>query len=319
MATPTRQASPPGMRLDGVTTVLEDTPVLHRLTLDIPPGAITVVMGPSGSGKTTLIRHLTGMLEPDRGTVEVGGRNVWEADHAGLTRIRKDLSVMLGGSSVFDTSLFASLSAFENLDYSLEAHDVPEKERERRSMQRLQELGLADVAASRPETLPAHARKRLALARALVTDTPILILDDIEAGLDAAHSASMIGAVERWRERTHGTVLITTHDIKLARELGEHLAILCQGRIVAAGDAAELLDGVEGSDEFDRKFSVSELWGPLDLDAVQRDINSDSDDEENGRRKGFTVTFDPQLMWAVAIAIVVVLIVFATAKLTGLL
>ena len=68
----------PGVRLEGITTVVDDSPVLHRLTLDIPPGMITVLMGPSGAGKTTLIKHITGMLEPDRGTVTVGGRNVWE-------------------------------------------------------------------------------------------------------------------------------------------------------------------------------------------------------------------------------------------------
>lgn len=301
----------PGLRLEGITTVVDDTPVLHRLSLRVPPGTITMLMGPSGSGKTTLIRHITGQLEPDRGTVEVGGRNVWEADHVDLTRIRKSMSVMLGGSSVFDTSLFGSLSAYGNLDYTLKAHDVPEAERERRGMAVLRQVGLDDRAGDLPEALPAHARKRLALARALVADTPLLILDDIEAGLDARYSAQMIGAIEQWRERTHGTVLITTHNIKLARELGEHVAILCSGRIVAAGEASELLDGVEGSDEFDRRFRVSELWGPLDAGQVRDDL-----DEDDGKKK-ITFQYNPQMTIAVAIAIVTIMVLFVTARLAG--
>lgn len=303
----------PGVHLQDITTVVDDTPVLHRLTLDVPPGMITMLMGPSGSGKTTMIKHVTGMLEPDRGTVTVGGRNVWEADDATMRSIRMTMSVMLGGSSVFGTSLFWSLSAYENLEYSLRAHDVPEKERERRAMQMLTEVGLGAQAADRPDALPAHACKRLALARALVCDTPLLILDDIEAGLDSAHAAQMISAVERWRERTEGTVLITTHDIKLARELGENLAILGNGRIVASGDAAELLDGVESSDEFDRRFAVSDLWGPLNMNEIQRDLDGEDDEEDRGR----TVRYSPQLTLYVAMAIVIMVVLFITAKMSG--
>lgn len=315
MATPTEagQRTVPGVRLQGITTVVDDDPVLHRLDLDIPPGRITVLMGPSGAGKTTLIKHITGMLEPDRGTVEVGGKDVWRADDAGLRSIRRTMSVMLGGSSVFDTSLFGSLSAYENLNYSLKAHDVPEKERERRAMALLAEVGLGDKAADLPDSFPAHARKRLALARALVCDTPLLILDDIEAGLDSAHAAKMIGAIERWRERTEGTLLLTTHDIKLAREFGEHLAILGNGRIVATGEASELLDGVESSDAFDRRFAVSDLWGPLDRDEVNRSLGEDDEDEQRGIR----FRYNPQITLMVAMAIVIMIIMFVTAQLAG--
>ena len=126
----------------------------------------------------------------------------------------------------------------------------------------------------------------------------------------------MIGAVERWRERTEGTVLITTHDIKLARELGEHLAILGNGRIVSSGDASELLDGVDSSDAFDRRFAVSDLWGPLDMNEVQRSL--DEDDDDSGQR-GFRFQYSPQLTLMVAAAIVIMIMVFVTAKMSGVL
>lgn len=294
----------PGMRLTGITTVFDDSPVLHRLGLDIPAGEITVIMGPSGAGKTTVIRHLTGLLEPDRGTVEVGGRNVWHANPAGLREIRNGMGVLLGGSSLFDSSIFASMSAFENLEYSLRHHGVGEAERDRRTMARLEELALDDVAAQRPEALPAHARRRLGLARALVTDSPALILDDIDVCLDAAHSHRILAALANWRERTHGTLLLTTHNIGLARELGDHLAILANGRIITTGSAAELLNGIETNEQFDHRFQLSDFLGPPRMADIEAD-------DERGSRRGLKLqlTIDPAMVRAAIIGIVVVTLV----------
>ena len=297
----------PGMRLTGITTVFDDSPVLHRLGLDIPAGEITVIMGPSGAGKTTVVRHLTGLLEPDRGTVEIGGRNVWQANPAGLREIRNGMGVLLGGSSLFDSSIFASMSAFENLEYSLRHHGVGEAERDRRAMARLAELALDDVAAQRPEALPAHARRRLGLARALVTDSPALILDDIDVCLDAAHSHRILSALANWRERTHGTLLLTTHNIGLARELGDHLAILANGRIITTGSAAELLNGIETNEQFDHRFQLSDFLGPPRM----ADIEADDD---RGSRRGLKLqlTIDPAMVRAAIIGIVVVTLVVMT-------
>ena len=294
----------PGMRLTGITTVFDDSPVLHRLGLDIPAGEITVLMGPSGAGKTTVVRHLVGLLEPDRGTVEIGGRNVWDADPAGLREIRNGMGVLLGGSSLFDSSLFASQSAFENLDYVLKHHGVGEAERGRMAMARLQELALDDVATQRPETMPAHARRRLGLARALVADPPALILDDIDVCLDAAHSHRILAALANWRERTHGTLLLTTHNIGLARELGHHLAILANGRIITTGSAAELLNGIETNEQFDHRFQISDFLGPPRMSDIEAD-------DDRGSRRGLNLrlTIDPLMVRAAIIGIVVVTLV----------
>ncbi len=308
------RSAAPGMRLTGITTVIDDSPVLHRLGLDIPAGEITVLMGPSGAGKTTVVRHLVGLLEPDRGTVEVGGRNVWEAGPAGLREIRNGMSVLLGGSSLFDSSLFASLTAFENLEYSLEHHGVGEAERRRRAMARLEELALADAASQRPEEMAAHARRRLGLARALVTDSPALILDDIDVCLDAAHSHRILAALAGWRERTHGTLLLTTHKIGLARELGDHLAILANGRIITTGSAAELLNGVETNEQFDHRFQVSDFLGPPRMADIEAD-----DDRESRRGVNVRLTVDPLMVRAAIIGVVVVTLVVMTLALAHVL
>lgn len=297
----------PGMRLSGITTVLDDTPVLHRLALDVPSGSVTVLMGPSGGGKTTLVRHIAGLLEPDRGSVEIGGRNVWEASKNDLQQIRKGMSVLLGGSSLYDTSLFGSMNAYQNVEYGLKANDVPEADRERRTMARLEELGLGDVADKLPDALPAHARRRLALARALATDAPLLILDDIDVGLDAAYRERMIEALAKWRQRTHGTMLITTHSVSLARELGENLAVLGHGRILQTGPASQLLDGVESNEQFGERFLAADFLGPPSLEDVE--ASAPEEDEDDTRRR--TITVDPTMVRLAAVGAVLLIIIMA--------
>lgn len=307
---PEEQKPAPGMRLTGITTVIDDSPVLHRLGLDIPAGEVTVLMGPSGAGKTTLVRHLTGLLEPDRGTVEVGGRDVWEADPAGLRSIRNEMGVLLGGSSLFDSSLFASQTALENLTYVLKHHGVAESQRGPRALALLRELALDDAASALPETMPAHARRRLGLARALVADCPALIIDDIDVCLDAAHTPRILTALAGWRERTHGTLLLTTHDIGLAREMGDHLAILANGRITTSGRAAELLAGIETNEQFDHRFRTSDFLGPPRMSDIE------SDDEAASRRgRPVRFTVDPVMLTAGIVGVVAVTLVIMTLAL----
>lgn len=284
----------PEVRLDAITTVLHDTPVLHRLRLTLARGEITVLMGSSGAGKTTLVRHVAGLVAPDRGTIHIGDRDVWAGDEDELRAIRRGMSVMLGGSSLFDVSLFGSLSVLDNLTYGLDAHGLKVAQQRDRAMAQLRELNLADVAEQLPETLSAHARKRLALARALVVRAPLVVLDEVDSGLDAAHGLRILAALQANHTRTGATMLVTTHNIGLARALGGSLAVLANGRIVAHGRAAELLVGVDTSDEFDRRFRLSDFMGPLRLGDV-----TGEDDESDGRW-----SIDQRIVWVGVIGLI---------------
>lgn len=253
---------PPEVELDGITTILGGSAVLHGLRLRVPAGKVTVLMGPSGVGKTTMIKHVLGLLEPDAGTVRIAGRNVWDASPEQWQRIHRRQGAMLGGHTLYGTSVFASMTALENLTYTLNALGVPERQRHQRAMARLREVHLDDHADRLPEQLPSHASKRLALARALVADAPLTILDEIDVGLDSEHEAAMLAAVRNLRERTGCTLLITTHTLDLARTMADHLAILVNGRIVAAGPPGQVLAGVHSTEDFDRRFQFSDSAGP---------------------------------------------------------
>ncbi|WP_156935253.1 ATP-binding cassette domain-containing protein [Pseudonocardia spinosispora] len=301
----------PDVVLDNITTILDDTAVMHRLWLEIPAGRVTVLMGPSGVGKTTLIKHVVGLLEPDGGTVRIDDRDIWDSSPDEWKDIRKGMSAMLGGSYLFSTSTFSSMTVLENLTYSLEVHGVPAELRHNRAMARLAELDLLDHVDRKPEELPAHATKRLALARALVADAPFTVLDEIDLGLDGQHSAMMLDAVRGLRERTNCTLLVTTHNLELARRLADNLAIMVNGRIVAHGPPHEVLHGIETTDDFDARFEFSDYTGPPRLDEAEASAE---------RRRPPAVKpkswfgVDPQWTWIALVAILVIVAFLLVAR-----
>jgi phospholipid/cholesterol/gamma-HCH transport system ATP-binding protein len=305
---PTVEKIPPEVVIDDVTTILDDSAVMHHLRLVVPPGQVTVLMGPSGVGKTTLIKHIVGLLEPSGGTVRVGGRDIWDMDKEELRAVRMGIGAMLGGHTLFSTSIFSSSTVLENLTYTLKTHDVEPDEAHDRAMARLRELHLVEMFDRKPAELPAHANKRLALARALVVDAPLTVLDEIDVGLDATHSAAMVNGVRSLRERTGCTLLLTTHNLGLARELADNLAIMVNGRIVAFGPPDEVLAGIESTEDFDRKFEFSDYQGPPRLE------DAEASAERLRPKKPKEIKFDPQMMIIAVVALVLITAVFVALK-----
>lgn len=302
----------PEVQLEDITTIIGEIAVLHRLRLIIPAGEVTVLMGPSGVGKTTLIKHIVGLLEPDGGTVRIGDGDIWQADKEQWRTIRKRMSAMLGGSTLYTTSVFSSLSVLENLTYTLESQDVPLEEHHDRAMARLEEVGLDDVPDRKPDALPAHAWKRLALARALVADAPLTVLDEIDVGLDREHRERMLDAVRRLRERRRCTLLITTHNLELARTLADNLAIMVNGRIVAFGSPEDVLSGVRSTEDFDRKFEFSDYHGPPRLEDAEAAAG-----RKRGGRKMLELNMDPQMIWLAVAGLILITLLFIALTVTG--
>src|ERR1700754_2955540 len=101
---------PPEVEFEDITTIIDDSAVLHRLRLYVPAGKVTVLMGPSGVGKTTLIKHVVGLREPNAGTVRIDGRDIWDASPEQWRDIRKGMGAMLGGHTLYSTSVFSSMT-----------------------------------------------------------------------------------------------------------------------------------------------------------------------------------------------------------------
>jgi phospholipid/cholesterol/gamma-HCH transport system ATP-binding protein len=251
------------IELEDVVKEFGSERVLDGVDLAVPAGAITVLLGPSGAGKTVTIKQIVGLIKPTSGVVRVDGQDLADLSEGELYELRRRMSVVLQGSLPFTCGLFYSLSVYENVAYGLrERTRWPDEEIERVSRNALGMVGLQDHAERMPEELSGGMAKRTALARALALESSIVIIDDLDAGIDSVRLGLLCGVIREAQEDTGATVLVTTHDMKVARDLADHVALMHEGRIVAEGEA----EAVFGSDDsFVRQFVSGATSGPLQL------------------------------------------------------
>jgi ABC-2 type transport system ATP-binding protein len=205
---------------------------LDAVSLEVPTGTIVGLLGPNGAGKTTLLRLICGLLSPSAGRIEVLGGD--PAQHP--AQVRRSLGVVLGG----ERSVYWRLTGRENLLYTAALYDVPSGAARERAAEALRLVGLEDRADDLVEQYSTGMRQRLALARALVHDPPLLLLDEPVAGLDPHAVAAMRQLFDRLRTDRGRTVIIATHNLSDAERLCDRVAILDRGRLVAY-DAPEAL------------------------------------------------------------------------------
>jgi phospholipid/cholesterol/gamma-HCH transport system ATP-binding protein len=232
----------PAIELIDVHTELGGTPVLRGVSFAALPGRITVLLGPSGVGKTTSLRHVVGLLTPDRGDVLVEGRSTLTMGNAKRLALSRRFGVLLQGSGLYGAALWESMTVEENLIHQLHAQvDWGEEELYRRSHERLREVGLADSARLTPAELSAGMRRRVALARALIADPDFVVLDSLELGVDVVRLMGLCDVIRRRHEEIGGTYLIATQNMELARRLADDVVVLWAGRVIEEGPADEVL------------------------------------------------------------------------------
>jgi phospholipid/cholesterol/gamma-HCH transport system ATP-binding protein len=239
--------------------------VLDDVDLAVPAGATTVLMGPSGAGKTVTIKHILGLMKPNKGKVRIEGRDLAELDDEELNQLRRGMGVVLQGALPFTCGLFYSLSVFENVAFPLRQRTRLTEEQIRAvTLNNLGLVGLRDRADAMPEQLSAGMTKRVALARALALEPRIMIVDDFDSGLDGVRLALLVDLLAETRKETGCTLLVTTHDMDAARKLADHAAVIHEGRIVAQAPADEIF----GSQEpIVRQLVSGALTGPIELGA----------------------------------------------------
>jgi phospholipid/cholesterol/gamma-HCH transport system ATP-binding protein len=251
------------IELEGVVKDFGSERVLDGVDFAVPAGAITVLLGPSGAGKTATVRHIVGLLKPKKGVVKVQGKDLAAISEEELYEVRREMSVVLQGALPFTCGLFYSLSVYENVAYGLrERTRWPEEKIDQVTRDALRMVGLHEHGEKMPSELSGGETKRTALARALALESGILIIDDLDAGLDNVRLTMLCSVIRDAQEDTDATVLVTTHDMGVARDLADYVVLIHEGRIVASGEA----DSVLGSDEpFVRQFVSGARSGPLQL------------------------------------------------------
>jgi phospholipid/cholesterol/gamma-HCH transport system ATP-binding protein len=184
-----------------------------------------------------LIEHLVGRLLPERGEVIVLGESLRELTPSQLADARMKIGIALQ-----DGGLFSSLSVYDNVALPLRQHARLADDQIAEIVDaRLAEVGLSDVGLQLPGELASGMRKRAGIARALVLKPPIVVFDEPDCGLDQLRAALLCDLIEHLHERHGGTYVVVTHDVAIARQIGEYLLVLSKGRVVEAGDRETML------------------------------------------------------------------------------
>ena len=216
------------LELRGVGKRFGPAVVLDRLDLTVPDGSITAVLGVSGSGKTTLLRLLAGLERADAGTISIGGRVVDDGRRAVSASKRKV------GLVPQDGALFPHLRVGANVGFGLA------KDRKDRLAELIDLVGLTGYEDRFPHQLSGGQQQRVALARALATDPEVVLLDEPFSSLDAALRVSLGQDIAHILGETRTTTVLVTHDQDEAMSLADRIALLRDGRIVAAGPPRDL-------------------------------------------------------------------------------
>lgn len=219
--------------INGLRKCYGDRVVLDVESLSLDSGLLYALVGPNGSGKSTLIRILSGVEAATDGLVDVSG----DATRESLT-----VGYMPQKSYVF------GFTVFRNVALALEGSSLSRAEIEKRVHLALEEVGMADMAESRGTGLSGGEAQRVALARMLVQDLDVLLLDEPTASMDIAGTMLVENALTAYRERTNCLVLVATHAPSQARRISDKTVMLSSGRVVERGDTAYVLNNPE-SDE----------------------------------------------------------------------
>ncbi len=223
------------IKLVGVEKTLGGQPVLRGVDLTIPAGKLTTIIGGSGEGKSVLLKHVIGLMQPDRGEVWVDGIEISRLKGKALNDVRKKFAMLFQGAALFD-----SLTVFENVAFPLrEKLRLAEAEVVRRVEEKLEQVGLSGMGHKFPAELSGGMKKRVGLARALVMEPEIILFDEPTTGLDPL-MANTIHDLIVAMHRTFGfTAVMVSHEIPEIFSISDWVAMLKDGKIVAMAPSAD--------------------------------------------------------------------------------
>ncbi|HLK85004.1 MAG TPA: ATP-binding cassette domain-containing protein [Candidatus Binataceae bacterium] len=210
--------------------------VLNGVNLKCPRGRITTIVGPSGCGKTVLLKHLNLLLRADSGSILIDGVDVTRLGAAGLDEVRRKFGMLFQAGALFD-----SMTVFDNVAFPLVENtrsgrdEIALKVREM-----LANVGLEGMERKYPSELSGGMQKRAALARALVRNPKILMLDEPTTGLDPTRTGSIHALVRHTQQRFGLTVVMVSHDVPAVFEISDRVAFMHEGRMRLVGTPTEV-------------------------------------------------------------------------------
>ncbi|MBM3243676.1 MAG: ABC transporter ATP-binding protein [Candidatus Omnitrophica bacterium] len=219
------------IEITGLEKNLHGNMVLRGVNLRIEKGSTCVIIGRSGCGKSVLLKHIVGILKPDKGKIIIDGQDVTLLSEKELNNLRLKIGLVFQGGALFD-----SLTVGENVGFGLIEHGhFSEHEISKRVEESLSMVGLSGIASLMPADLSGGMKKRVALARSLCMKPEIILYDEPTTGLDPISADSINELIKNLHDRINVTSIVVTHDMKSAYKVGDSIAMLYQGKIIAQG------------------------------------------------------------------------------------
>ncbi len=230
--------------------------VLRGLTLEVPRGEMVALIGRSGLGKSVLLKHIIGLVKPDRGDIVVDGDHV-----PGLRGKQADSLRTKFGYLFQEGALFDSMTVFENVAFPLrEKTQLKEPEIRQRVQRELEHMGLKNDVGKYPAELSGGMRKRTSLARALIMQPAIMLFDEPTTGLDPIIGKSILSYIQSCHRRIGFTGIIVTHDVPRVFSIVQRIAMMHEGRIILNGSYEEIQ---RQDDPVFKQFLSGSTEGPL--------------------------------------------------------
>src|ERR1700729_2615892 len=200
------EAGVPVVVFDDVSISFDEKPVLENISFSVARGETRIILGPAGGGKSVLMKLTNGLLRPDSGTIQVFGEDVSTMREVDLFKLRARIGMVFQESALFD-----SLSVEDNVAYRLHEDHVPEEEAHARVVEALQFVELEQAIAKFPSELSGGMRRRVSIARAIITKPDLILYDSPTGGLDPITSTTIVDLIIKQRDVSHTTALLITH------------------------------------------------------------------------------------------------------------
>jgi phospholipid/cholesterol/gamma-HCH transport system ATP-binding protein len=244
------------IELRGVSKAFGSNQVLQDLDLVVRRASTLVVVGGSGTGKSVLLKHMIGILKPDRGSVIVDGEDITRLEEYELQRVRRKFGYLFQSAALINW-----LSVYENVALPLrELTRMGEREIDERVRAKLRLLHIEKAADRMPSEISGGMKKRVGLARALIWDPEIVLFDEPTSGLDPVITALVDEMIIETREKTGVTSVVVTHDMASASRVGGEIAMLYGGKVIEKAPPAEFM---RSENPIVRQFVRGELEGPI--------------------------------------------------------
>ncbi|MFZ6027741.1 MAG: ABC transporter ATP-binding protein [Chloroflexota bacterium] len=242
---------------EGLTKQFDDFLAVDDVSLQVGAGEVLALLGPNGAGKTTTVRMLTSVLRPTRGNASIAGYDVVKYP----AKVRGSVGVLTE-----QHGLYGRMNALDYLDFFGQLYRMPEALRKQRIHELLEQYGLLEFSKRQIGDYSKGMRQKLALARAILHDPPVLLLDEPTSAMDP-ESARLVRDALHQLSSANRAIILCTHNLAEAEELSDQIAIIRRGRIIAQGTSQTLKRALLGPEEYEVRLATTLNGQALDLPA----------------------------------------------------